>query len=100
MTETSLQPSWPSSQFHNMYCLLRLGGCLCTIPGKTAIHFILLQLVQPTLVTVQRAMYTIWWKANCTVSLVAKDAWYCLYWLQSLTKQYARNSKKNNYALW
>ena len=86
MTEANLWPSWPSYQSH-MYCLHRLGEFCTQFYEKTAIHFILLRLVQPAWVTVQRGMYT-----------KSQDAWYGLYWLQS-SASYARNSRKNNYAL-
>ena len=81
-----------------MHCLHKLGEVCTQFQEKIAIHFILLHLVHPTSVTVQQSKYTIWWKSICTLTSVAKDAWYCLYRLQSLTG-YARNSRKNNYAL-
>jgi len=95
MTEANLRPSWASYQSHNTYCLHKsCPVCIQFQEGKKAIHFILLRLVQPTSVT---GMLTIWWKSSCTLTSAAKDAWYCLYRLQSLT-DYARNSRKKKYA--
>jgi len=65
MTEANLRPSWPSYQSHMhsmlLYCLHKSGE-VCTY------FHILLCLVQFTSVTVQRGIYTIWWKASCTLT--------------------------------
>jgi len=63
MTEANLRPSWPPT-----------SCTTCIIFGVRSVHnsrknqlYILLHLVQSALVTVQRGMYTIWWKASCTL---------------------------------
>ena len=92
MTEANLRLSWTSYQLHNMY----KSGKFCT---QFPENFILLRLVKPTSVTVQQDMYTTWWKARCTLILVAKDAWYCLHLLHRSLTDYARNLWKSKYAL-
>ena len=81
MMEANLRPSWPSYQ-SQMYCLHKLSEVCTQFQEETAIHYSLLHLVQPTLVTVQQGMY-----------------YYCLYGLQCLMGC-ACNLRKKNYALW
>ena len=90
MTEANLRPSWLSSC--NIYCLHKSAE-VCTQFQEKKQLYILLCLVQSTSVTVQWGMYTIWWKASCTLISVAKEAWYCLYLLQS-SMGYGCNSRQ------
>ena len=99
MTEANLWPLWPSYQSLIMYCFHKLGEVCTQFKEKNSYKFYLATLGATYMVTVQWRMYTIWWKSSCTLTSVAKDAWYCLYRLQSLTG-YPSNSRKNNYAFW
>jgi len=52
-----------------MYCLHKSGKVCKQFQEKTAIHFILLGLVQPASGHSSMRMYTIWWKASCTLTV-------------------------------
>jgi len=99
MTGANLRPLWLLTSCNTCIVFINWAlGEICTQfqEKKTPIHFATLGAIYIGLV--QRGMYTIWWKASCTLTSVAKDAWYCLYRLQS-SMGYVRNSRKNNYAL-
>jgi len=99
MTEANLQPSWPSLPVQQ-HCIVFINRARSVHNSReNSCTFILLRLVQPAPVIVQRGLYTIGWKASCILTSVVKNALCCSYWLHSSTG-YARNSRKNNYALW
>ena len=80
MSEANLQTLWPSYSLMNkctVFIVMR------TIPGKTAIHlpsYAWCNLRRSQSLT--RYRYTICGKVSCTVTLAAKDTWYCLHQLE------------------
>jgi len=96
MSEANLRPSWPFYQLHNMYCLHKSDEVCTQIQEKTAIHFATLGAIYIGH-TSMRHVHNLM-KSQLYTYLSSEGAWYCLYWLQS-SVGYARNSRKNNYAL-
>ena len=86
MTKANLQRLWPSYQSHNIYCLHKSGE-VCTQFQEKFLSCYGCNLHWPQLneACTQFASYTL--------TLVAKDTWYCLYQLQS-SIGYAPNSRK------
>ena len=89
MTEANLRPSWPSYQLH-MYCLHKSDKVCTQFQKKTTIDFATLgrtYIGHSSTRLIHNLM------KSCALTSVVKDAWYCLYRLQS-SMGYARNSRK------